>query len=91
MSTEGIIYITSVIAQGMALCEPVIVARGFISKENTKIHNLLKKEVEDRIRRLLIERRSVEEIEDQLQKSVRNYLFKITRRSPLIVVRVIEV
>jgi ribonuclease J len=50
MSTDGIIYITSVIAQGMALCEPVIVARGFISKENTKIHNLLKKEVEDRIR-----------------------------------------
>lgn len=91
MSTDGILFITSVIAQGMALCEPVIVAKGFISKENTKIHNLLKKEIEDKIRRLLIERRSKEEIEDQLQKSVRNYLFKITRRSPLIVVRVLEV
>jgi ribonuclease J len=91
MSTDGIIFITSVISQGMALCEPAIAAKGFISKENTKIHNLLKKEIEDKIRRLLIERRSADEIEDQLQKSVRNYLFKITRRNPLIVVRVLEV
>jgi ribonuclease J len=91
MSTDGIIFITSVISQGMALCEPAIAAKGFLSKENTKIHNLLKKEIEDKIRRLLIERRSADEIEDQLQKSVRNYLFKITRRNPLIVVRVLEV
>ena len=91
MSTDGIIFISSVISQGMALCEPEIVAKGFISKENTKIHNLLKKEIEDRIRRLLIERRSCSEIEDLLQKSVRNYLFKMTRRNPVIVVKVLEV
>lgn len=91
MSTDGIIFISSVISQGMALCEPEIVAKGFISKENTKIHNLLKKEIEDKIRRLLIERRSNGEIEDLLQKSVRNYLFKMTRRNPVIVVKVLEV
>lgn len=91
MSTDGIIFISSVISQGMALCDPEIVARGFISRENVKIHNLLKKDIEDKIRRLLIERRSVEEMEDMLQKSVKNYLFKITRRNPVIVVKVIEV
>ena len=91
MSTDGIIFITSVIAQGMALCEPGIVTRGFISKENTKIHNMLKKEIEDKIRRLLIERRSCEEIEEFLGKSVRNYIFKVTRRNPVIVVKVTEV
>jgi len=91
MSTDGIIFITSVIAQGMALCEPEITARGFISRENTKIHNMLKKEIEDKIRRLLIEGKESGEMEDFLQKSVKNYIFKITRRNPLIVVKVIEV
>ncbi len=91
MSTDGIIFISSVISQGMALCDPEIVARGFISRENVKIHNMMKKEIEDKIRRLLIERRSAEEMEELLQKSVKNYLFKVTRRNPVIVVKVIEV
>jgi len=91
MSTDGIIFITSVIAQGMAISEPEIVARGFISKENVRIHKMLKKEVEDKIRKLLIERKKPEEMADSLQKSLKGYIFRVTRRNPLIVVRVIEV
>ncbi|HOP64000.1 MAG TPA: ribonuclease J [Spirochaetota bacterium] len=91
MSTDGIIFITSVIAQGMALSEPEIIARGFISKENVKIHKMLKKEIEDRIRRLLIEKRSREEMEISLKKSVKSYIYRVTRRNPVIEVKIIEV
>ncbi|HOK92827.1 MAG TPA: ribonuclease J [Spirochaetota bacterium] len=91
MSTEGVIFITSVISQGMALNEPDIISKGFVSSENQKIHSMIKKEIEDRIRRLLIERRKREEIESLLSSYIKNYIYKITKRNPLIIVNVIEI
>ncbi|HRU66805.1 MAG TPA: ribonuclease J [Spirochaetota bacterium] len=91
MSTEGVIFITSVISQGMALNEPDIISKGFVSSENQKIHSMIKREIEDRIRRLLIERRKREEIESLLSSYIKNYIYKITKRNPLIIVNVIEI
>jgi len=91
MSTEGVIFITSVISQGMALNEPDIISKGFVSSENQKIHSMIKREIEDKIRRLLIERRKREEIESLLSSYIKNYIYKITKRNPLIIVNVIEI
>jgi len=80
-----------VISQGMPMSEPEIIARGFISRDNIKIHNALKKEIEDRMRKMLRERAGADAIQDALRQSLKNTIFKLTRRNPLIVVRVIDV
>jgi ribonuclease J len=91
MSTDGIFYASMVISQGMLLSKPEVVTKGFISNENTKIHNLLQKDIEEKLGRMLRERKEADEIEDFLKKSLKNYIFKLTRRNPLIVLKVIEV
>lgn len=91
MSTDGILFVTAVISQGMPMSEPEIVSRGFISHENTKIHAALKKDIEEKIKKMLRERSGAEVIQDFLQRSLKNTVYKLTRRNPLIVVRVIEV
>ncbi len=91
MSTDGIFFVSAVISQGMPMSEPEIIARGFISHENTKILNALKKEIEEKMKKMLRERAGAVAIQDFLQRSLKNSIFKLTRRNPLVVVRVIEV
>jgi len=91
MSTDGVFYASMVISQGMLLSKPEVVTKGFISIENTKIHNILQKDIEDKLNKMLRERKTADEIEDFLKKSLKNYIFKLTRRNPLIVLKVIEV
>ncbi|MCL1864817.1 MAG: ribonuclease J [Spirochaetes bacterium] len=91
MSTDGIFYASMVISQGMPLSKPEIVTKGFINNDNTKIHNLLQKDIEEKLYRMLIERKTCIEIEDFLKKSLKNYIYKLTKRNPIIVVKVIEV
>lgn len=91
MSTDGVFYATIVISQGMPLSRPDIETRGFISSENKKIHNLILKDIEEKTNKMLRERKDSEDIEDFLKKSLKNYIFKLTRRNPLIIVKVIEV
>ena len=91
MSTEGILFATMVISQGMPMCKPEVETRGFINRENTKISSLIKKDIEEKTKRMLRERRGPEEIEDFLKKSLKNYIYKLTRRNPIIIVKIIEV
>ncbi len=91
MSTEGIFFVTAVISQGMPMAEPELVARGFISHENTKIMSALKKDIEEKTKKMLRERAAAEAIQDFLQRSLKNTIYRLTRRNPIIVVRVIEV
>lgn len=91
MSTDGIYVINLVIAEGMAMGEPEIVTKGFISRENTRILGLLKKDIGDKMNMLLRERKNADEIEEYLQKNIKRYIFKLTKRNPLIVVNVIEI
>jgi mRNA degradation ribonuclease J1/J2 len=91
MSTDGIFYASMVISQGMPLSRPEISAKGFIDNDNTKIHNLLQKDIEEKLHRALREGKSDIEIEDSLKKGIKNYIFKLTKRTPIIVIKVIEV
>ena len=91
MSTEGIFFVNAVISQGMPMAEPELIARGFISHENSKILNSLQKEIEDKIKKMLRERADANAIQEFLQRSLKNSIYKLTRRNPLIVVRVTEI
>lgn len=91
MSTEGIFSVTVVISQGMPMAEPELVARGFISHENTKIMAALKKDIEEKTKKMLRERAGAGAIQNSLQNSLKNTIYRLTRRNPIIVVRVIEV
>ncbi|MCL1834302.1 MAG: ribonuclease J [Leptospirales bacterium] len=91
MSTDGIFYASMVISQGMPLSRPEITSKGFINSDNIKIHNLLQKDIEEKLHRMLKERKSDTEIEDFIKKSLKNYIYKLTKRNPIIVVKIIEV
>ena len=91
MSADGVFYASMVISQGMPLSKPEIVTKGFINSDNMKIHNLLQKDIEEKLHRLLIESKTDIEIEDFLKKSLKNYIYKLTKRNPIIVIKVVEV
>ena len=91
MSTDGVFYTSMVISQGMLMSKPEVVTKGFISKENEKIHGQLQKDIEEKLNRMLRERKSAYEIEDFLKKNLKNYIYKLTKRNPIIIVKVVEV
>ena len=52
MSVGGTIFVTTVLSQGMLLSHPEIETRGFVDRENYKIHGIIKKDIESRINKL---------------------------------------
>ncbi len=91
MSSDGIIIISLVIAEGMLMASPGVSSRGFIGSKEEKMHHLVRNEANERVKKLLIEKRSIQEIEAALVKSLKKIVFKLTKRNPLIVVEVMEV
>ncbi len=91
MSSDGILFVALVIAKGMLMRSPEVLSRGFVGNKEEKVLNLIKKEVNDRSKKLLSERKKHTEIIATLNKFIKNYVFKLTRRNPLIVVEILEV
>ena len=91
MSTEGVFCASMVISKGKILSGPDIETRGFINVENTKTHGLLLKDIEEKLQKMLKEGKDAAEIESLLKRSISNYIFKLIRRNPPIVINVIEV
>lgn len=91
MSSDGILFISLVIAEGMLMASPGISSRGFIGTREEKVYDLLRNDANERAKKLLAEKRTSQEIKSALIKSLQKYVFKLTRRSPLIVVEVMEV
>ncbi len=91
MSSDGIIIISLVIAEGMLMAAPGVSSRGFIGSKEEKMHQLVRNEANERVKKLLIEKRSIQEIEAAIVKSMKKIVFKQTKRNPLIVVEMMEV
>ncbi len=91
MSEYGIIIVTTVFSQGMLLSLPSIETRGFVGNDNQKINGILRKDIESRLNTLAGDGLNPREIEIQLKRGLSNFLFKVTRRRPLIIVKVMEV
>jgi ribonuclease J len=91
MSTEGAMFISAVISEGLLVSKPEISSRGFSGTKGEQIAELIKKDVEERLHRHLESGHSIHEITASLKKSLKNVIFKQTHRNPLIVVQIIEV
>ncbi|MDX9907556.1 MAG: ribonuclease J, partial [Bacteroidales bacterium] len=62
MSSDGILIISIVIAEGMLLALPGVSSRGFIGMKEEKIHDLVRNEANERIKKHLSEKQSLEGI-----------------------------
>jgi ribonuclease J len=91
MSTEGIIIVSAVISGTYVKQSPEITAKGFIGAGNKKITNsildLAKKELDD----LVLSGYKRQDITFELEKKLKKHIFGLTKRSPLIEIRLIEV
>jgi ribonuclease J len=92
MSSDGIIVITIVVAEGMLMRQPDIVSRGFLGNKEEKVLDLIRKDINDRVKKMLKEKHtSNDDIVTSLQKGLKNYIFKLSRRNPLIVIEILDV
>ncbi len=91
MSTDGVIFINAAVSQGMLISKPEIVDKGFMSSENSKTRNIIARDVENRLKKLLAEGNDIEKIEESLTKGIKGFIYKISRRNPIITVKIIEV
>ena len=92
MSSDGIIVIAIVVAEGMLMRQPDIVSRGFLGNKEEKVLDLIRKDINDRVKKMLKEKHtSNDDIVTSLKKGLKNYIFKLTRRNPLIVIEILDV
>ncbi len=91
MSSDGIIFIAVVISEGLLMREPDIFSRGFLGNKEEKILEMIKKDVNERVKKLLAEKNSNNEIIVTLKKGLKNHIYKLTRRNPLIIFEILEV
>ncbi len=90
MSTEGILIVTLIIGEGMLINEPRIITKGFI-EYSTKIIDYLKKEILNWTNKMLSEKISYGNIEMELKKDIKKYIFKNSKRNTLIEIQIIEI
>ncbi|HDP80779.1 MAG TPA: ribonuclease J [Spirochaetes bacterium] len=91
MSSEGMVLITAVCSDGMLLRQPDVITRGFITSRNSKINDILRRDAEEQLHKLLADGLNEKDIVPFLKKNLRNSIYKLTRRNPLIEVRILEV
>lgn len=91
MSSDGIIFIAIVVSEGMLMRQPDIFCRGFLGNKEEKVLDIIRKDINERVNKLLVERKSDVDIVTSLKKGLKNFIFKLTRRNPLIVVEILEI
>ncbi len=70
---------------------PDIFSRGFLGNKEDTILELIRKDINQKAHKLLAERNSIDDITASLKKNLKNYIFKLTKRNPLIVVEILEI
>lgn len=91
MSSEGIVIVSLVVAEGMLVREAEVITRGFIKQENTKIIKQLKIIAEKNAHKMLEKEQSLQEIESNLKKDIKKIIFKMTKRNALVVIQVLDI
>lgn len=91
MSSDGIIFLTAVISDGMLIHKPEIVSRGFITNKNIRVLETLRIEAEEHIHKLLSDGLHEKEVALFLKKNLKNSVYKLTRRNPLLDIQILEV
>jgi ribonuclease J len=91
MASDGVVYLTVVLAEGMLIHPPVVSTKGFVGMRNGNIEELLLKEAEYKLHKILATKPSSNNVKVTLKKAIRSFIFKTTRRNPVIEVQVLGV
>ncbi|HON77051.1 MAG TPA: ribonuclease J [Spirochaetota bacterium] len=91
MSTDGMVVVTVIVSGGRLLLRPDVVSRGFAGHRAGDVVDLIRKDVEEHCEKMLADGAKRKDIANFIKRNLRNYVFKITRRNPMIEVQVIEV
>jgi ribonuclease J len=91
MSSDGILFINTLISGTNIIKAPEIIARGFIEYKSQKIIDSIIQFTEKELDRMLLDGVKPEEIEFNLNKKIKKHIFSLTKRSPLVEIRIIEV
>ena len=91
MSSEGAVAIILLIGEGMLLHEPNIIDNGVLGETSKHLIKIMQKDIEKKTAKLLQKRSSIQAIETSIKSSFKNHIYKLTKRNPIITVRVIEV
>ncbi len=90
MSREGVLIVTIPLSKGRPAGPPEIIDRGVISSNRSEIITALAAWIEQHLEKLLIDDVSPKEIYSQMRRNLRNQVFKLTRKNPLIEVQILE-
>lgn len=87
LSEDGLIIAVIGIDEnsGEVTSGPEIITRGFMSKENDRFNDMLRQVATSALSKLELKTHSVTEIQAAVRKELKNYVFKKTKSSPLIV------
>lgn len=91
MSTDGVVVVTAIVSEGRLLLRPEVITRGFAGRSSGDVVDLIRKDVEEHCEKMLADGARVKDIANFIKRNLRNYVFKITRRNPMIEVQIIEV
>jgi mRNA degradation ribonuclease J1/J2 len=91
MSSDGVITVTILVGEGMLLREPDIITNGLLGEANKHLTKILKKDIEKKTEKLLHKRLSLKEIETNIKSSLKNHIYKLIRRNPIITIQIIEI
>ena len=91
LSEEGLFIVSVAVSGGEVVGEPAINSRGFVFD----FHRDYNKEIREVIMRAIdnydLSRGTIDELKRQIKRSLRNYLMKKTKQSPMIVPVVVEI
>jgi len=91
MASEGIVMGAVGTAEGMLIRPPEVVAKGFVAGRNGKVLEAIRADVQSQVHRMLADGQREKEIAAFLRKHLKNSIFRMTRRNPLIEVQVMDV
>jgi len=91
MSAEGVITIAVATTGKYVINEPIVEAHGFVYTENTATEDEIRALVQRAVQSYDYAHGDKEDFIVYVKKSLKNYFYKKTRQSPLIVVSVLEV
>ena len=91
MSAEGVITVAIAVTGNYVINDPVVEAHGFVFTENTATEEEIRMLAQKTVESYQYAQGNKADLAAFVKKSLKNYFYKKTKQSPLIVVSVLEI
>ncbi len=91
MSEDGIIIVTLVMSHGRLLLDPEVITRGFVAQKGADIVRIISQDIDDQLEKVLVDGMRKKDLAPLLKRNLRNTIFRITRRNPIVELQILEV